>query len=250
MKSVVAGRSLSQGYGRRAVLDGLEIDVPEGVTVLLGPNGAGKTTLLETLTLQRKAWGGSLSVCGVDTTRPAGRRLARRSIGYLPQYFGYFPRFTVIEFVEYAAWLKGVPGQRLRLRALAAIEKVDLSSRANHQLRKLSGGMLRRVGIAQAIVHKPALIVLDEPTAGLDPQQRIQFRAFVRDLPRGTSALISTHLVEDVNHLGAHVLVLADGAIEFAGSPAELTAEATGQVEGDTPLERGYASVLARRSRG
>jgi ABC-2 type transport system ATP-binding protein len=189
-----------------------------------------------------------LSICGIDTARPTGQRLARRQTGYLPQYFGYFPRFTVVEFVEYVAWLKGVPGRQLRARSMAAIKEVDLESRSNEQLRRLSGGMLRRVGIAQAIVHKPALVVLDEPTGGLDPQQRIQFRTFIRGLEGKSTALISTHMVEDVHHLAAHVLVLADGEIEFSGSPAELIAEATEGAEGDTALERGYASVLARRS--
>jgi ABC-type multidrug transport system ATPase subunit len=164
----------------------------------------------------------------------------------LPQSLGYYPGFSVADFVEYFALLKDMPPGQVPRAVAAAIERVDLADRARAKLRTLSGGMLRRVGIAQAIVNEPELLLLDEPTAGLDPEQRMQFRGLLRDLGQRVTVIVSTHLVEDVGAACTEVALMDHGRIVFHGTPAELTARGEGSgAAGDAPLERGYSAVLA-----
>ena len=158
---------------------------------------------------------------------------------------GYYPGFTVSEFVEYFALLKEVPSGRVTAAVAAALDRVDLTGQAKLKLRTLSGGMLRRAGIAQAIVNEPQLLLLDEPTAGLDPEQRVAFRALLRDLGRAATVVVSTHLVEDVGAACTEVALMDEGKIVFHGTPAELAAQGAGHSVGDAPLERGYSAVLA-----
>ncbi len=165
----------------------------------------------------------------------------------MPQNLGYYPGFTVVEFVEYFALLKEMPPARVHRAVAAAVERVGLGDKAKAKLRTLSGGMLRRVGIAQAIVNEPDLLLLDEPTAGLDPEQRVAFRALLRDLGQRATVIVSTHLVEDVGAACAQVALMDRGKIVFQGTPDELTARGEGtDAAGDAPLERGYSAVLAR----
>ncbi len=177
------------------------------------------------------------------TTGRAGRSGAW--LGHLPQALGYYPNFTVVEFVEYFALLKEMPSRQVPRAVAAAVERVELGSRARSKLRTLSGGMLRRVGIAQAIVNQPELLLLDEPTAGLDPEQRVQFRSLIRDVGERATVIVSTHLVEDVGAACSEVALMAEGKIVFHGTPAELTVRGEGHGVGDAPLERGYSAVLA-----
>ncbi len=156
----------------------------------------------------------------------------------------------MVEFVEYFALLKEVPSARIPAAVAAAVERVDLGGKAKAKLRTLSGGMLRRVGIAQAIVNEPELLLLDEPTAGLDPEQRMHFRGLLRDLGQRASVVVSTHLVEDVGAACTEVALMDQGKIVFRGAPSELTARGEGSAgkdrgTGDSPLERGYTAALA-----
>jgi ABC-type multidrug transport system ATPase subunit len=190
---------------------------------------------------------GTVRLLGRDPGVPAQRREIRRRLGYLPQQLGYYPGFTVVEFVEYFALLKEVPARRVPTAVAASVEQVGLGGQARMPLRKLSGGMLRRVGIAQAIVNDPELLLFDEPTAGLDPEQRIEFRALLRDLGRRATVVVSTHLVEDVGAACGEVALMHQGRFAFRGSPAELAARAEEHGGGgDAPLERGYSAVLAQ----
>jgi ABC-type multidrug transport system ATPase subunit len=173
------------------------------------------------------------------------RRAIRRRLGYLPQSLGYYPGFTVLEFVEYFALLKEVPASQVSRAVASAVERVGLGAKAHAKLRTLSGGMLRRAGIAQAIVNDPQLLLLDEPTAGLDPEQRIQFRELLRELGGRATVVVSTHLVEDVGAACTEVALMDEGKIVFHGTPAELAARGNGHGAGDAPLERGYSAVLA-----
>jgi ABC-2 type transport system ATP-binding protein len=248
-------------YRRRTALDGVGLHLGPGVHGLLGPNGAGKSTLVRVAagksTLVRVAAtvttpaSGTVRLAGHDSSTSAEATLARRRLGYLPQAFGFYPRFTVREFVEYFAWLKQVPARRLPVAVQRAIDRVDLASRADDRLRRLSGGMIRRVGIAQAIVNDPDVLLLDEPTAGLDPEQRLDFRDLIRELGVDTCVVVSTHLVEDVAAACDDVTLLREGHVVFTGTPDELVAQATDGAPGDSPVERGYTSVLraARASR-
>jgi ABC-2 type transport system ATP-binding protein len=211
---------------------------------LLGPNGAGKTSLLRMLATVLPASSGEIRLLDRDPRRTADRREIRRRLGYLPQSLGYYPAFTVVEFIEYFALLKEVPSARVPKAVATAVERVDLGSRAKARLRTLSGGMLRRVGIAQAIVNDPDLLLLDEPTAGLDPEQRVGFRVLLRSLGEASTVVVSTHLVEDVGAACSEVALMDAGRIVFRGTPEELARRGTGYEVGDAPLERGYGAVL------
>jgi len=236
---------LTQRFGSRQVLQGVDLEIGVGVFGLLGPNGAGKTTLLRTLATILPPRGGTVELLGYDLADHRQRRALRRRLGYLPQALGYYPNFTVFEFIEYFALLKEMPSHDVRPAVVHAIERVDLTDRARSKLRTLSGGMLRRVGIAQAIVNDPDLLLLDEPTAGLDPEQRVGFRALLRSVGQQGTVLVSTHLVEDVATACAEVALMEGGRIVFRGTPSELAVRGEGHGTGDSPIERGYSAVLA-----
>src|ERR1700722_2313875 len=246
---------LSRRFGRTMAVAGADLQAGPGVFGLLGPNGAGKTPLLrmEATAVPPAAAPpprGRRRLRGRDPGRCGPRQETRRRLGYLPQNLGYYPGFTVAEFVEYFALLKEMPPARVQAAVATAVERVELGGKAKARLRTLSGGMLRRVGIAQAIVNEPELLLLDEPTAGLDPQQRMVFRGLLRDLGQHATVVVSTHLVEDVGAACAQVALMDQGTIVFHGTPADLVARgeaqaAAGQDPGDSPLERGYSAVLA-----
>ena len=237
---------LTRRFGRTLAVSDIEFRAGPGVFGLLGPNGAGKTTLLRMMATVVPPTAGTLRLLGRDPGQYAQRREIRRRLGYLPQNLGYYPGFTVVEFVEYFALLKEVPPGRVPAAVALAVERVDLGAKAKAKLKTLSGGMLRRAGIAQAIVNEPELLLLDEPTAGLDPEQRVSLRALLRDLgQRAASVVVSTHLVEDVGAACTEVAMMDRGRIVFRGTPAELTARGEAHGAGDTPMERGYSAVLA-----
>ncbi|GAB3956206.1 ATP-binding cassette domain-containing protein [Streptomyces sparsus] len=245
---LVEVNDLHQGYRGKQVIQGLSLTLEAGAFGLLGPNGAGKSTFLRSLATASRPASGTLRLFDQEVRTLKQLRRARREIGYLPQSFAHPADFTVTDFVRHCAWLREVPRHRIPEAAAEAIERVELGGQAGTPLRKLSGGMLRRAGIAQAITGRPRLIVLDEPTTGLDPHQRVRFRELVRDLARDSCVLLSTHLVEDVAHTCARMGVLYEGALRFTGSPDELQALGTADAPGDTPLERGYAVALGAPS--
>jgi ABC-2 type transport system ATP-binding protein len=232
--------------GRHLAVNGLDLNLGTGVHGLLGPNGAGKTTLIRALATVVRPTGGTLHLLGEDVT--PGRRLRelRRKLGYLPQDFGYYPKFTVRDYVEYMAWLREVPATQIPAAAQRAIQRVRLGDRAASRLKALSGGMLRRAGIAQAIVNDPELLLLDEPTVGLDPEQRVDFRELLRDLGTGSCVLVSTHLVEDVVAACTDVVVMDAGARVFQGPATSLADVGRDGGVGDSPAERGYSHLLQR----
>lgn len=231
-------------FKRRTALDGLDLVLDTGVHGLLGPNGAGKTTLMRVLATIARPTSGRVCLLERDVTDRQALRHVRRRLGYLPQQFGYYPRFTVREFVEYFAWLKEMPPGEVPLAVDRAIERVGLLDRADDRLKHLSGGMLRRAGIAQAIVNEPDVLLLDEPTTGLDPEQRVDFRALVRALGVDACVLVATHLVEDVTAACDQVSVVNAGRVIFQGTPDELASLAEADAGGDSAIERGYTSAL------
>ncbi|WP_329459901.1 ATP-binding cassette domain-containing protein [Streptomyces sp. NBC_01497] len=243
---LVHARELRVRAGRHLAVDGLDLALKAGVHGLLGPNGAGKTTLMRALSTVVKPDGGSLTLLGAQVDGRTDLREVRRELGYLPQRSGFYPRFTVREFVEYMAWLKEMPRTSIPDAVQRAVDRVGLTSKADTRMKALSGGMLRRAGIAQAIVNDPELLLLDEPTAGLDPEQRFDLRDLLRDLGADSCVLVSTHLVEDVVAACTEVLLMNEGRLIFQSTPADLIAHGGRGDAGDSPAERGYSALLRR----
>ncbi|MER6207870.1 ABC transporter ATP-binding protein [Streptomyces sp. NPDC001642] len=231
MTTTVSAAGLSLRYGSTRALDDVSLRLGEGVTGLLGPNGAGKTTLLRVLATAAPADSGSFTVLGHDPGTTAGRQEVRRVLGYLPQAPGFHPDFTAFEFVDYVAILKELTDRAGRHQEVRRVlEEVDLSDVRGKRIKKLSGGMRQRVALAAALVGDPGFLVLDEPTVGLDPEQRMRFRELIARAGEGRTVLLSTHQTEDVAMLCNRVVVMAAGVIRFDGTPAELTARAAGRV--------------------
>ncbi|MFJ3892726.1 ABC transporter ATP-binding protein [Streptomyces sp. NPDC090083] len=231
MTTTVSAAGLSLRYGSTQALDGVSLRLGEGVTGLLGPNGAGKTTLLRVLATAAPADSGSFTVLGHDPGTTAGRQEVRRVLGYLPQTPGFHPDFTAFEFVDYVAILKELTDRAGRHQEVRRVlDEVDLSDVRAKRIKKLSGGMRQRVALAAALVGDPGFLVLDEPTVGLDPEQRMRFRELIARAGEGRTVLLSTHQTEDVAMLCNRVVVMAAGVIRFDGTPAELTARAAGRV--------------------
>jgi len=217
-------------YGSKAALSEVSLTAGPGILGLLGPNGAGKTTMLRIAATVLAPSGGKVRLLGLDPSDAEPRVQIRRRLGYLPQDPGFHLNFTAFDFVDYVAILKGMTDRRSRhdevRRVLVA---VDLKAAMHQKIKSLSGGMRRRVGFAQALLGAPDLLVLDEPTAGLDPEQRLRFRELVSG-GAGRTVLLSTHQTEDVAALCPRVIVLLEGRVRFDGSPAELAGVASDRV--------------------
>lgn len=227
----VRAEGLCRRYGSTVALGGVDLALGRGVTGLLGPNGAGKTTLLSILATVASPDAGRCSVLGFDPSDGAERVEIRRRLGYLPQDIGYHRQFKVAEFLDYVAILKEIVDRPLRRAEVARVlAATDLESVAGRRMRALSGGMRRRVGIAQALLGRPELLVLDEPTAGLDPEQRLRFRELLSELPGRPVVVLSTHQADDVAAICSEVVVLLGGQVRFAGTPEELAALGEGRV--------------------
>jgi ABC-2 type transport system ATP-binding protein len=229
--ATIDAAGLVKAYGRHRALDGFDLRARTGVTGLLGPNGAGKTTLLRVLATVLPADAGGLRILGQDPHDPTGRRHVRRRLGYLPQDAGFHRGFTAFEAVDYIAVLKEHTATRARHDEVRRVlDLVGLSEVATKKVRALSGGMRQRLGLAQALLGRPELLVLDEPTVGLDPEQRMRFRDLVSEAGHGRTVILSTHQTEDVAAVCSEVVVVREGRALFTGTPAELAQVAAGRV--------------------
>jgi ABC-2 type transport system ATP-binding protein len=244
LAGTVTVSGLSRWYGATRALENIDLGLDRGITGLLGPNGAGKTTLLSVLATVAEPDAGQVSVFGLNPRVKAERVEIRRRLGYLPQELGYHRHFTVAGFLDYMAILKEIADRRrradevTRVLALTGIERL-----AGKRIRTLSGGMRQRVGIAQALLGSPDLLILDEPTAGLDPEQRLRFRELLSDLPGNPVIVLSTHQADDISAICPRVVVLLNGRARFTGTPAELATTATGRVWAASERdERAYLS--------
>ena len=222
---------LRKRFGTTAALDGIDTAFGPGVNGLLGPNGAGKTTLLRILATVLAADEGTVEELGADPTTGEGRLSVRRRLGYLPQEPGFHRHFSAFDFVDYVAILKEWADRKPRHDEVRRVlTLVGLDAVMHKRIRQLSGGMRRRVGIAQALLGRPELLILDEPTAGLDPEQRLRFRELLGTEATGATVLLSTHQTDDVAALCQRVVVLLDGQIRFTGTPSALAGMAAGRV--------------------
>ncbi len=212
----------------RWALRDVSLRLETGVLGLVGPNGAGKTTLLRTLATLLAPTEGTITWDGQDIVR---RPLPlRRALGYLPQDFGVYPQLTARELLRYIGELKGLAGPLLRRRVEAVLDTVHLRDDGDRRLRTYSGGMIRRVGIAQALLNEPRLLVLDEPTVGLDPSERVSFRGLLASIGVERLVVLSTHIMSDVEAAATDLALLQGGRLAWTGTPAELLADADGQV--------------------
>ncbi|GHO86279.1 ABC transporter ATP-binding protein [Dictyobacter formicarum] len=217
--------------GNVQALKGVDLTIESGMFGLLGPNGAGKTTLMRLLAGILYPSSGSIQVGTHDGTSDKGRTEIKRILGYLPQDLGMYPDLSAREFLDYVAILKGLDQrQQRRARVEEMLEMVALSDVAQRKLKTFSGGMKRRVGIAQALLNNPQLLIVDEPTAGLDPEERIRFRNLLSDLGGNRTVLLSTHIVEDIAQTCHKLAVMRAGEIIFHGTTAALIQQTAGKV--------------------
>ncbi|WP_430779632.1 ABC transporter ATP-binding protein [Actinoplanes sp. G11-F43] len=241
--TTVTVSGLSKRYGSMIALDAVDMTIGVGVTGLLGPNGAGKSTFLRCLATALGPDDGTIRIHGFDPSVQEQRTEVRRRIGYLPQNPGLYPNFTAYALLDYVAVLKEITDTRQRRAEVRRVlDEVELTDRARTKVRKLSGGMRQRLGLAQALLGDPELVILDEPTVGLDPEQRMLFRALVSRIGERRTVLLSTHQTEDVGALCERVVVMSGGRVVFQGSPRELAGIAAGQVWLSEAPPRGSAA--------
>lgn len=224
-------QNLSKIYnGSKPALDNINLEINSGLFGLLGPNGAGKTTLMRILVTLMKPSNGSVYINDLDLQKD--RKAIRKMLGYLPQEFSTFPKIKTWEFLDYSARLAGIKSNSLRNNLVDRyLEQVGLFDARDRLASKLSGGMKRRLGIAQALLGDPDVLVVDEPTTGLDPEERIRFRNLLTEMGQGERIIIlSTHIVSDISSTCNDMALLVDGRVGFNGSPSELIKQAEGFV--------------------
>ncbi len=252
-------RNLNKTYssGVQALRD-LDLEIPvTGMFGLLGVNGAGKTTLMRVLAGLLNPTEGEVRVFGNDVTTMQGKRAVKTLLGYLPQEFGLYPDLSAREFLDYIAILKGVTDRVLRQRHVdEVLDVVRLTDVADRWLKTYSGGMKQRVGIAQALLGEPKLLIVDEPTAGLDPEERVRFRNLLAQVAQRCAVILSTHIVEDVSHSCSDLAVLWQGTALFRGAPGELVARVRGKVwtilskNGERPNDSLFVISMQQLSEG
>lgn len=212
---------VSKQYQNKTAADGITVTLGPGVVGLLGANGAGKTTLMRMICGILRPTGGTISFDGMDVSE----ELYRDTLGYLPQDFGYYPSFTGRDFLLYIAALKGLSKSAARRKCEELLCTVNLEEAADKKIKTYSGGMKQRLGIAQALLNDPKIIVLDEPTAGLDPKERVRFRNMIAQLGENAMVLLSTHIVSDVEHIADRILMMKNGKIIWDGGREDLPAD-------------------------
>lgn len=220
--------NLTKEFKDMTAVDEVSYTLMTGVYGLLGANGAGKTTLMRMLCTLIKPSGGCVTWDGKDIFELDGEY--RKLLGYLPQDFGYYPDFTVYDYLMYVASIKGLRPATAKQRTAGLLKQVGMEKERKKKMKKLSGGMKRRVGIAQAMLNDPSILILDEPTAGLDPNERIRFRNLMSELAQERLVLLSTHIVSDVEYIANEILLMKEGKICVSGTPEKLLAPMKGQV--------------------
>ena len=213
---------LTKDFGSFRAVDQVTFTMHSSVYGLLGVNGAGKTTLMRMLTTLIHPTGGEIRWDGQDVFRMDSAY--RKLLGYLPQDFGYYPDFSIYDYLMYIASIKGIRPAAAKQRALRLLKQVGLSQAGHKKMKTLSGGMKRRVGIAQAMLNDPKILILDEPTAGLDPNERIRFRNLISELSEDRIVLLSTHIVSDIEYIASEILLMKDGRITLSGTAEEVIA--------------------------
>ena len=221
-------QNITKKYSDKVAVNDVSLSIEKGITGLLGANGAGKTTLMRMVADIIKPDAGSITYDGVPISVLDSEY--RNIFGYLPQEFGFYPEFTVIDYLDYMAALKGLTKADSKRKIDSLLEQMTLTDVRRKKIRKLSGGMRRRVGIAQALLNDPEILILDEPTAGLDPGERIKFRQLLSEFSQDRIVLISTHIVSDVEYIATRQVIMKEGKIIRDGSTDTLVKEMDGKV--------------------
>lgn len=214
-------------YGKKQALKDVSLNIGQGMFGLLGRNGAGKTTLMKTLVTLHEKQAGDISVCGIPISHA---REIRSITGYLPQDFSMYPNMTVYECLDYLGMLSGMPKALRQKRIDMLLKRVNLTEKRRSRVKSLSGGMKRRLGIAQALLHDPRVLIVDEPTAGLDPEERIRFRNLLCEVAEERIVILSTHIVGDIEATCENIAILNDGELLWSGTVTELLENARGKV--------------------
>lgn len=210
---------LTKQYQNKIAVDRINLKLNCGIYGLLGENGAGKTTFIRMLCGILKPTNGTVTFDGMDVSSEEYRAI----LGYLPQEFGYYPDFTGMDFLLYMSSLKGLTKTTAKRKAIKLFELVNLSDCAKKKIKTYSGGMKQRLGIAQALLNDPKAIILDEPTAGLDPKERVRFRNLIKELGKDSIILLSTHIVSDIENIADDVIMMKDGQIIFEGATSDIS---------------------------
>ncbi len=245
--------NLSKSYGKRQALSNLSIDIPAGMFGLLGRNGAGKTTLMKTIATLLAKQNGEITVCGIPVERAAQ---VRKIIGYLPQDFAMYGGMTVTEALDYLGLLSGMSKSGRKKRIALLLNQVNLGEHSRKKVRALSGGMKQRLGIAQALLHDPKVLIVDEPTAGLDPEERVRLRNLLCEVAEDKTVLLSTHIVGDVEATCEEIAILDAGRLLFGGTVSGLCDLADGAVytaevsQSDLPKIRSAYTITATVPQG
>ncbi|MCM1055422.1 MAG: ABC transporter ATP-binding protein [Bacteroides sp.] len=217
---------VSKNYGSKIACDRISATLHNGVYGLLGANGAGKTTLMRMICGVLKPTSGTVSYNGIGVSREEYRDV----LGYLPQNFGYYPEFTARDFMMYISALKGIPKSAAKVKTAELLETVSLKNEAKKKIKTFSGGMKQRLGIAQVLLNDPKILILDEPTAGLDPKERVKFRNIISRMGSDKIILLSTHIVSDIEHIADEILVMKSGQLIHNGTLGEIISVISGKV--------------------
>lgn len=213
---------VSKQYANKIAVDRQSVTLTKGVIGLLGANGAGKTTLMRMICGILKPTSGTICFKNEGETLEVSEEMYRDALGYLPQDFGYYPSFTGRDFLMYMAALKGIEKKAAKRKCDELLKIVNLEAAANKKIKTYSGGMKQRLGIAQAVLNNPKILILDEPTAGLDPKERVRFRNLIAELGKDSIVILSTHIVSDVEHIADRILMMKDGQFIFDGTLEEV----------------------------
>ncbi len=227
MDNKIEIRNVDKFYGRKQALDNVTLTISQGMFGLLGRNGAGKTTLMKTLATLHKKQKGKITICGIPVENA---KEIRCITGYLPQDFSMYPTMTVEESLDYLGILSGMDGETRKKRIKMLLKRVNLTEHKHKKVKALSGGMKRRLGIAQALLHEPRVLIVDEPTAGLDPEERIRFRNLLCEVAEERIVILSTHIVGDIEATCEDIAIMNSGKILWQGTVTELIRNAHGKV--------------------
>lgn len=227
MSTRIEIKDLSKNFGKKQALKHINLEIEQGMFGLLGPNGAGKTTLMKVITTLTKKSSGEVALCGIPVEQYGQ---IRRIIGYLPQDFSMYGNMGAYEALDYLAVLSGMKKKERAVKVPEMLEKVNLGDQHKTKVRAMSGGMRRRLGIAQAIIHDPKIIVVDEPTAGLDPEERVRFRNLLCEIAKDRIVILSTHIVGDIEATCENIGVLNHGEMLFQGKVTQLLEQVEGKV--------------------